>query len=96
MLLGSVHVKAAQKALMKLTPGVDFINIFLQLFRANKMRLLPNGVWQTVHIFGECRTNFEKFSCTVVRRNSAVSELVKLNGASATFHLGRKFCEIGP
>ena len=30
VLLGSVHVKAAQGTLMKLVPGVDFINISLQ------------------------------------------------------------------
>jgi hypothetical protein len=36
---------------MKLTPGVNFTNIFARLFRANKMRSIywqtPFGKWQT-------------------------------------------------
>jgi len=31
--LGSAHVKAAHRTLMKLTPGVDFTNVFARVFR---------------------------------------------------------------
>ena len=42
-LLGSVRVKAACKMLVKLTPGVDFISIFV---RPHKLRsFFGNSVW---------------------------------------------------
>jgi hypothetical protein len=83
--------------LVKLTPRVDMLRC-AQHFYTNKIRSI---YWQTVHIFGEWRTNLVKFS-SVVWQNSAVSELVKLNGEffmpSAVCHqlfsCGRKFGEI--
>jgi len=73
---------------------VFFAQISLEAF-TGKWRL-ANSVWLMAHIFGKLQTNLEKFS-TVVQQNSAVSELVELNGEffaerclSATFRLTQK------
>jgi len=104
----NIGAKAAHQMLMKLTPWVDFTNIFARLFCQNKMR---SFLWQME--FGKCRTVLannllvwqpaqqilaHKLSMMMWRMLSKL--LVKLNGkflaescAPATFLLGKQSLE---